>query len=180
MNTVCPVCRGEGVDGEPGDEPGTGYTWNCEECEGTGRIADVGNQALTETLWNALEFVERQEGAEAVVVARSLREALEVCTGTPVPAKPIPDEMRSEEQVAAERMDDVERLLMRGLITPADYSRRMVAIDEALRSRVSGLRRCSACKGAGDREVLDTTRGPDGDTFTVDCERCAGTGRISL
>ncbi len=35
---VCPVCRGEGKDGEPGDEPGTGYTWACENCGGSGTI----------------------------------------------------------------------------------------------------------------------------------------------
>ena len=35
---ACPHCHGEGLDGDPGDEPGTGYMWKCEDCDGTGRV----------------------------------------------------------------------------------------------------------------------------------------------
>jgi hypothetical protein len=35
----CRTCKGDGIDGDPGDTPGTGYTWRCEDCNGTGRAA---------------------------------------------------------------------------------------------------------------------------------------------
>lgn len=37
---------------------------------------------------------------------------------------------------------------------------------------------CRRCGGAGDLEASDTTRGPYGETFTVGCPTCNGTGVV--
>lgn len=35
---------------------------------------------------------------------------------------------------------------------------------------------CPACKGSGETQVYDTTRGPYGESYDVACEDCGGTG----
>lgn len=35
---------------------------------------------------------------------------------------------------------------------------------------------CPSCKGSGERQVYDTTRGPHGDSYEISCEVCGGTG----
>lgn len=35
---------------------------------------------------------------------------------------------------------------------------------------------CPSCKGSGEMTVYDTTRGPDGEEATIDCDICGGDG----
>lgn len=52
----------------------------------------------------------------------------------------------------------------------------------AIRQNLQALREvltdtiCPACAGFGERELQDTTRGPDGGTHLVNCPDCKGTG----
>lgn len=37
---------------------------------------------------------------------------------------------------------------------------------------------CPACKGSGDKQVYDASKGPDGDTSEIPCDECGGTGAL--
>ncbi len=58
---VCANCDGEGADGEPGDEPRTGYVWTCDVCDGKG-IVPIVAPALTQMLDDGPDFPDGHDG----------------------------------------------------------------------------------------------------------------------